>query len=386
MADGQSADIWQDPKAARLAVRLVFLVCGIANACWAPMVPYLKQKLGMDEALLGLVLLGLGGGAMAMMPLAGVLIQRIGSRLTVFVSGLLLCVSVPLLSLVTAPWMLAVGLVVFGACLGAMDVSMNAQAVVVEKRSRRSVMSGFHGMFSLGGLLGVGMLSGLFQLGLGMPLACLLVSATLIIVMLIWSRDLLPPALDSKVDPGERRFRLSYRVVFIGMLCFIAFLAEGAVLDWSAVFLHDWRGFSTETAGYGYAAFSVAMAVCRLTGDKIVQRLGPVMVMRAGGLTAAVGFVLAAAAPQGILSLMGFALVGIGASNVVPVMFSAAGRVKEIPASTSIATVATLGYTGILMGPAMIGLAADGWSLPIALSGVAGLLLIVAFSGNIARR
>lgn len=374
-----------DPRTARRAVRLIFLVCGIASACWAPMVPYLKLSLAMDDAMLGLVLLALGGGAMTIMPLTGLIMARFSSRTTVFWSGLALCVAVPLLTLAPSPILLAAGLFYFGLTLGALDVAMNAQAVVVEKRTGRSVMAGFHGLFSVGGLVGAGMMGGLLWLGLSLTGATLIMVVFMVAVVLTQCRDLLPKSADS-TSAGQKMVWPRGAVLVLGMLCFIAFLAEGAVLDWSAVFLRFSRGFDPAMAGNGYAVFSVAMALGRLTGDKVTQRLGPVAMMRYGGILAAAGYLLAVSVPHGWAGLLGFALVGLGAANVVPVMFSAAGRLKDVPASIAIPTVVTLGYTGILLGPAAIGLVADLTSLPVALGGIAGLLLVVAACAGIARR
>jgi MFS family permease len=170
------------------------------------------------------------------------------------------------------------------------------------------------------------------------------------------------------------------------VLCFVSFLAEGSMLDWSAVLLRDFRGFSAASAGIGYAFFSVAMAAGRLAGDRVVGRLGPVRAVRVGASTAVIGFLLAAMAPWPAASLLGFVLIGLGASNIVPVMFSAAGRLPGNPPAISIAAVTMLGYAGLLSGPALIGFMAHASNLPVALAVVAGLLLLVASSARIVRR
>ncbi|MFI4959408.1 MAG: MFS transporter, partial [Lysobacterales bacterium] len=171
-----------------------------------------------------------------------------------------------------------------------------------------------------------------------------------------------------------------------GVLCFVSFLAEGSMLDWSAVLLRDFRGFSAASAGIGYACFSVAMAAGRLAGDWVIARLGPVWTVRVGASLAAAGFLLAAMAPWSPVSLLGFVLIGLGASNIVPVMFSAAGRSPGSAPAISIATVTTLGYAGLLSGPALIGFVAHASNLPMALGVVAGMLLLVAGAAPIVRR
>jgi predicted MFS family arabinose efflux permease len=166
----------------------------------------------------------------------------------------------------------------------------------------------------------------------------------------------------------------------------VVFLAEGAMLDWSAVFLRSARGFDIAGAGLGYAAFSIAMAGGRLLGDRLTAVLGPTRIVRHGSLLAAAGFLLATALPWAVTSLAGFFLVGLGASNIVPVLFSAAGRLPGTAAGVSIATVTALGYSGMLAGPALIGFIAQATSLPLALSGIAASLLVVAASAAIVRR
>ncbi|OOG45979.1 MFS transporter [Rhodanobacter sp. C01] len=371
--------------AATRATRLIFLVSGIGMASWAPMVPYAKARLGLDDADLGLVLLAFGGGSMLSMPLVGWLTHSYGNRTVISVAGLLLCVAIPLLAIVPSALTLTVTLLYFGAMLGAVDVAMNAHAVEVERRDGRALMSGFHGLFSIGGLAGAAVMSALLALGLPLWAGAVVIALALALIVLSQRNSLL-----SRVDDAAEQtavFRLPRGLVLLlGVLCFVSFLAEGSMLDWSAVLLRDFRGFSAASAGIGYACFSVAMAAGRLAGDRVVGRLGPVWAVRIGAGTAALGFLLAAMASWSPLSLFGFVLIGLGASNIVPVMFSAAGRLPGIPPAISIATVTTLGYAGLLSGPALIGFLAHASNLPVALAVVAGMLLLVAASARIVRR
>jgi predicted MFS family arabinose efflux permease len=370
--------------AATRATRLIFLTSGIGMASWAPMVPYAKARLGLDDADLGLVLLAFGGGSMVSMPLVGWLAHRYGNRKVIGVAGLMLCVAIPLLAIVPNAPALAAVLLYFGAMLGAVDVAMNAHAVEVERRDGRALMSGFHGLFSIGGLAGAAIMSVLLALGLTLRAGALAIALLLALIVLSQRSSLLP-GVD---DAAERStaFRLPRGLVLLlGVLCFVSFLAEGSMLDWSAVLLRDFRGFSAASAGIGYACFSVAMAAGRLAGDRVVSRLGPVRTVRIGGGAAAIGFLLTAMAPWPAVSLLGFMLIGLGASNIVPVMFSAAGRLPGNPPAISIAAVTMLGYAGLLSGPALIGFMAHASNLPVALAVVAGLLLLVAGSARIVR-
>lgn len=374
----------------RLAVatrstRLIFLVSGIGMAAWAPMVPYAKARLGLDDAQLGLMLLAFGGGSMASMPFVGWLSHRFGNRRVIVASGWLLCLALPVLALAPNVAVLTAALLYFGVMLGAVDVAMNAHAVEVERRDGRVLMSGFHGLFSLGGLAGAAGMSALLALGLPLPLAALAVSALLAALVLYLRGGLLPNV--GGAAAGHAPFRMPHgAVLLLGLLCFVSFMAEGSMLDWSAVFLRDFRGFAPSTAGIGYACFSVAMALGRLTGDRLIQRIGPVWAVRAGAGLAATGFALAASLPWPGAALAGFVLVGLGASNIVPVMFSAAGRLSGSSPAIAIAAVTMLGYAGLLSGPALIGFISRLASLPLALAVVAGLLLLVAASARIVRR
>lgn len=373
-------------RAAR-ATRLIFLVSGIGMAAWAPMVPYAKARLGLDDASLGLLLLAFGGGSMVAMPLVGWLTHCCGSRRVIGVGGLLLCLALPLLTIAPGAVALAAVLLYFGAALGAVDVAMNAHAVGVERCAGRPMMSGFHGLFSVGGLCGALGMSVLLAWGLPLLVAAVIVALLLAVVVLTqW------PSLIDEIDEtnnGADRvpaFAMPRGIVLVlGLLCFISFLAEGAMLDWSAVFLRELRGFDAATAGIGYAGFSVAMALVRLTGDRIVARLGPVLTVRLGACVAAAGFLLASLVAWPPAALIGFALIGLGAANIVPVMFGAAGRLPGASPGISLATVTMLGYAGLLSGPALIGFIAQASNLPVAFAAVAGLLLLTAAAARLVR-
>ena len=373
---------------AALATRLIFLMAGFAMASWAPMVPYAKARLHLDDADLGLVLLAFGGGSMLSMPAIGWLAGRYGNRRVIGAAGLLMCLALPVLALVSTLPLLAVGLLYFGAMLGAVDVAMNAHAVDVERLQGRAMMSGFHGLFSVGGLVGAAGMSAMLAGGLPLLACALLVSLAIAVIVFSQQASLLrgAAAMRGAAAPAFV-FRLPRGLLLlVGMLCFVIFLAEGSMLDWSALLLRDFRGTAAASAGIGYACFSVAMAIGRLTGDRLVARLGPVWTVRAGAALAAIGFLTAALLPWEATALLGFVLVGLGAANVVPVMFSAAGRLPASAPAVSIAAVTTLGYAGLLLGPALIGFVAHATTLPAALACVAALLLLVAASARVVRR
>lgn len=366
----------------RLSTRLAFLAAGLAMSAWAPLVPFAKTRLALGDAELGLLLLCLGAGSLVAMPVTGVLTARYGCRLVVLISGALTCLFVPGLAYAPTPLLLGATLFAVGASIGTLDVAMNVQAVIVERESGGSLMSGFHGLFSVGGFIGAGLMALLLWTGLT-PTA----SAAVISALVALSLVLAAPNLLRQPDAAERDGPLFVvphgAVIFIGALCFLSFLAEGAILDWSALLLTVEQGLDASRGGLGYAAFAIAMTVGRLTGDRVVRALGGKRVLLLGGVCGAAGFFLSVLAPSVPLALMGFVLIGLGASNVVPILFTAAGNQKAMPASLAISAVTTLGYAGILAGPAMIGFVAHASSLNLAFGGLGCFMLLIAASARL---
>ncbi len=365
----------------RLSTRLLFLIVGIANATWAPLVPLVKDRAGLDAAGLGLLLLTFGIGSILAMPSAGVAAARLGFRPVLLAGTLALGLALPVLAAASGLVTLTLGLLLFGAGMGAVDCVMNLQAVAVERRSGHPMMSGFHGLYSLGCILGALIASGLLAAGLGAGWSVLLLTAGIAALFAAAWPGILPP--DRGGTRGGPAFALPRGpVLVLGLLCFVVFLTEGSALDWSAVFLIQQRGLDPAWAALGYAAFSVTMTVGRLAGDRVVARLGRRSVVVLGGLLAAVGLALSVLVPAWEAALAGYALVGAGCANIVPVLFTAAGRQRAMAARVAVPAVTTLGYAGVLAGPALIGFAAQALGLPAALLIVAALLVGVAAAGR----
>ncbi|ROT98570.1 MFS transporter [Histidinibacterium lentulum] len=363
----------EDLRPARLATRLSFVAAGFGIACWAPLIPFVKDRLGVAEGAFGLLLLCLGIGSVIAMPVTGIVAARRGARPMVLLGGFGMVLMLPLLALVPEPWMLGVVLALFGASLGTIDVAMNVHAVEVEGRGDRPMMSGFHAMFSLGGFAGAGLMTALLWLGLS-PLQASLIGAALMAAAMAPTGSRMLRARAEAPPP----FSLPRGVVILlAVLAGITFLIEGAVLDWGALLLITRDLAAAETAGAGFMIFSAAMVAGRLAGDRIVSALGPFRVLVAGGVMTIIGLALTLIAPGAGLALMGFLLIGLGASNLVPVLFSAAGRQRIMPAGMAIAAVTTTGYAGVLLGPAAIGGVAEATSLPFAFWGLALLVLAV---------
>ncbi|PNA22641.1 MFS transporter, partial [Pseudomonas sp. FW215-R4] len=363
----------------QMSTRIAFFIAGLGIAAWAPLVPYAKARAGLDEGTLGLLLLCLGVGSILAMPLAGILATRFGCRRVATGGTLLICAALPLLATVSSIPALIATLFMFGAGLGTVDSTVNLQAVIVERASGKNMMSGFHGLFSLGGIVGAAGVSALLGLGLS-PLAAMLVVIVVLIAALFKAVSHMLPYGSESSGPA---FAVPHGIVlFIGGMCFIVFLTEGAALDWSAVFLAQERGIDTAYAGLGYAAFALTMTAGRLTGDRIVRALGATRIILFGGLLAAAGLFLATFAPSWEAALLGYALVGAGCSNIVPVLYTAVGKQTVMPESIAVPAITTLGYAGILAGPAVIGFVAHASSLSFAFGLMAALLVAVAIGGK----
>lgn len=369
----------------QMATRTSFLAGGLGLASWAPLVPYARDRLGLDDADLGLVLLCLGLGSMLSMPLTGILAGRFGCRAVIVAAAMVLAITLCLLAIAPNPFLLATSLFFFGASLGTMDVAINLQAVIVERAAGRAMMSGFHGQFSLGTIVGASGTSVLLHFGLPPFQVTLVVFILISLLVGISAGGLLP--YGNEGNKKEPMFVVPHgRVVFIGLLCFFGFMTEGTTLDWSAIFLITTHGFEPSSAGIGYVLFSIAMTGGRLTGDRLVHAFGGVRVMAFGGVAAAAGFFVAIFAPWGWLAVSGFFLIGCGAANLVPVLFSAVGRQTDMPPGLAIAAISTFGYFGILVGPAMLGFIAHWLSLGTGFGLVAIMLLVVAANARIAAR
>lgn len=355
----------------------VFFLNGVLVASWFVRIPAVQERLSLGEGALGVALLGSAVGAMAAMPAAGWLISRFGSRPVVLGAGL--CLGASLLLPALAPGLLALtlALVALGASNGALDVSMNAHGVAVEKGYGRQILSSFHAAFSLGGLAGSALGGLAAAWGAGVFSHFLAVSALSALAFFPAFAAMLPAGADA--GGGGPAFRWPTRALLgLGVVSFCVLLGEGAMADWSAVYLEDTLGTGAGLAAAGYAAFSLAMTAGRLAGDRLNRRFGPVALVRSGGALAAAGLGISLAVAHPPAALAGFACAGLGFSIVFPVALSAAGHSGDMPPGSAIAAVSTAGYLGFLVGPPAIGFLAE-------LLGLGGALyLVVALSATIA--
>ena len=359
------------------STRVAFLITGIGFASLAPLIPGIKARLTLNDSALGLLLLCVGLGSIVIMPFAGGLAARFGCRAIVFVSALAMCASLPLIPVAQDQVTLAFALALLGAGGGTLDVAMNIQAVVVEKAAERPMMSGFHGMFSVGGIVGAGGLTALLSLELSPFLSQGIIATTCVMMLVAVTPHLLPRQTNIDAQPKIFAFPKG-KVLLLGMLCFIVFMAEGSVTDWSGVLLSDFRHVDLAYAGLGYVAFAAMMTLNRLTGDIVVAKLSRKSVMFGGCVFAAIGFTLSATVPIAAVSILGFAMVGIGLANVVPILFTASGNQNDMPAGLALSSVTTMGYLGLLVGPPMLGFIAHQTSLLVSLTTLAALCVCVA--------
>jgi predicted MFS family arabinose efflux permease len=372
-----------DSASTRLATRLSFLVAGFGLACWAPLVPFARERLAVDEGMLGLLILCLGIGSVLAMLAAGVLSARFGSRPIIVAGGFGLVLTLPLLAIAPTPVTLGASLLLFGGSLGSLDVAMNIHAVEVERGASRPLMSGFHALFSIGGFIGSAMMTSLLSLKVSALHGVLMASALMALaIAAVW-----PRLLRTKAADGEPHFALPRGIVLVlAGLTAATFLAEGALLDWSALLITDARLVGVEQGGLGYMLFAIAMTVGRLAGDTLTVRVGDRSTLLLGGCIAVAGFALLLTSPIAAVALAGFILIGLGAANIVPVLFRRAGSQTVMPAGLAVAAITTSGYAGVLMGPASIGFVAKAVGLNVAFWMLAALLgLVPLLSGVVTR-
>ena len=347
-------------------------------------IPAVQNRLGLDDGELGLSLLSLSFGAILAMPSTGWLIQKGGNPLVLRAAATGLCLALPLLPLAPTMPLLMLSLFVFGIAFGLFDVAMNVQAVAIEQRHGLPIMSSFHGVFSVGGLVGAASAGVVAGRGVE-PFPHLLVVAVVLLGLTGATGRFL---LDTEARRGEgSAFALPPRSLLgLGVLSFCVLLSEGAVADWSGVYLENVLGSSAAAAASGYAAFSLAMAGMRFAGDALTLRLGPVWMVGGGGLLAGLGLGGALLIGSVPAMIVGFACMGIGLAASFPIALGAAGRTPELAPGAAIGAVTTAGYTGLLTGPVIIGFIADGTGLRTALLLVALLTLLSALLAGTVRR
>lgn len=362
--------------AARAAISAGLLLLGVGFASWVVRIPDAQRRLALSEGELGVTLLGMAVGGLLAFPLSAALIARFGSRRVGL--GALFSVGLALAAPPHAPtpFLLALVLLVLGMAGSVMAVSYNTQASEVERQLGRPIMAGVHALFSLGGLIGAGLGGLVAEAGIG-GATHLGVAGLAVAVLALATGPFLLESGAEPSSPHEGRAALARPLIFLGVLAFCVLFSEGAVADWSTIYLRDAAGARPAEAAAGYAAFSLMMAAGRFVGDGLTVRLGPARLVRLGGAMAAAGIALAVLHREPWAGVAGFGLVGAGLSSIYPTLVAAAGRTPGAPASSSIALVSSIGYTGFVAGPPLIGMIGEVLTLRagVAIIGLAGLLI-----------
>lgn len=365
----------------RTSTRLIFALGGIILGAWAPLVPVAKLRLGIDEGTLGLLLLCMGVGSILAMPATAYLTSRYGCRQVISASAAGLCLVLPVLATAGSVWLMALTLVGFGMVMGCTSVAMNLQAVIVERNEGKALMSGFHAMFSLGGIIGSGGIAAMLALGVT-PLQASLVISLVLASLLLAAR---PGLLAESEGGGTKAPAIVVPqgvVIAIGVLSLLAMLAEGGVLDWGALFMVEAHNADFGLAGFAYTAFAITMTIGRLLGDRLRTAFGDLNMLIGSAILATLGFLASLFLPTAIAALAGFLLVGAGISNIAPILFTMTGRTKRMPANLAVASVLTVGYVGIIAGPAAIGLIAHATSIQTAFLLLCFAMVVIAIAAR----
>ncbi len=368
----------QQTQTGRWPVAAMFATNGFVMGAWAPQIPLLLTRHNISATTLGLLILALGLGAVGAMLFAGRLIQSHGSRRIARAFGLAAAPTLPLVVLAPNLWLLTPAMALMGAVLGSMDVAMNANAVEVERRMGRAIMSSSHGFWSLGGFIG-GLGGSYIIAQWGAETQALIVACIALVTVLLASPKLIadaPHPVETKPKPHALLPR-DASLWILGFMALFCMVPEGAVLDWAAIYLSRELGSDLFRSGLGFAGFAAAMAAMRFVGDRLRNRFGAVKTLQISGLISAAGLLGGALAPNDIIAIASFTFAGLGVANMVPILFSAAGNHPGMTAGAAISTVTMVGYAGILVAPSSIGFIADHIGFRATYAALAVVLLIV---------
>jgi MFS family permease len=368
----------------RWAVATMFLVNGFLVGSWAPQIPLLLTRLGITAFTLGLLILCFGLGALSSMPCSGYLMSKHGTRKVLRVFAAIATLGLLAVALAPNVWLAAVALWLFGAMVGSMDVAMNANAVVVEQKLSRAIMSSSHGFWSLGGFAGGGAGGVIIQNFGHLQHAALVMVIASAAVAFAYPRLI---AEDHPVGHAQTKFSLprTATVYLVGVIALLGMVPEGAVLDWAALYLQRERGTDLAVAGFAFAGFSAAMAIMRFLGDGVRNRFGAVRTFRISGVIASVSMLAAGLAPWPWLAIAAFACCGLGIANMVPIAFSAGGNQPGTTSGTGMAIVTTMGYSGLLLAPSAIGFAAERTGFGPVFIALSGLLVVACLMAPLVR-
>lgn len=363
----------------RIAVSVFFFCIGLCFASWASRIPDIKIALGLSKASLGTILLALPAGQLSAMPFSGRLVTHYGSKKVLRIGLVLYAIAVTNLGLAEAPWQLALALYIFGVCGNLCNISVNTQAIRAEKLYGRPIMTSFHGAWSIAGFTGAGI--GWFMTARHVsPYLHFVIVASAVIITVLFTQKFLQWGRSS-IKPEKRSFfsRPDKRLVHLGIIAFCSMASEGAMFEWSGVYFREVVEAPVNLVVLGYSSFMIMMATGRFAGDRLIEHFGRKKSLQASGVLITIGLFTAALFPNIITATIGFLVVGLGVSSIVPMVYSAAGKVPGIPPGIALATVSSISFLGFLMGPPLIGYIAEISSLrySFALIGLLGIAIAV---------
>lgn len=358
----------------RFSTYIGYIILGLAFGLWAMLVPFVKDRLMVDKAQLGMLLLLIATGAVISMLFTGLTAAKIGCRKTVVISTILVIICLPVLSVSSNIYLTGLFMLLFGMGLGMLDVTLNIQGAIVEESMKKHLMAGFHSMYSFGVFFGILIITYLLKF-VSSSYAAFIISGIIFILLIA----IIPALLSYGGDKPQKIFIKPTRILFVlGMICFIAFVAEGVILDWSALFMREVRNIQPEYAGYSFSLFYITMGIFRFIGDKTAEKFSIKSILFASSITAIAGLIIMLYVPYNAASFIGFTLAGAGLANMVPVTISAAGKYRgNMPLSIAVSAVATVGYFGTLIGPSVMGFVSEHTNLTIAFSLIGALLFII---------
>ena len=365
----------------RIAVKTAFFINGFIFANWVSRLPRIQEMFNADDGTIGLVLLASSIGAVGAMPFTGWVIIKNGSRRITLISAILYCAFVPLIPLCQNLFVLIVLYFFMGIVTGMLDVAMNAQAILVEREYKRPIMTSFHALFSIGMMLGAASASLFTEIKLDLVQHFFIVAGAALLGAVWMSRHLIFDRPEAAHHDGPL-FRLPSRsMIALGIITFCCMIGEGSMSDWSVNYMENVANASVTLAPIGLSAFATAMTLGRIFGDSMRKRSGDRAMIIGGGLTALTGLCAALIFPSPYVTITGFFLVGLGLSSIVPIAYSIGGNEKNLPPGVGLAMVTTVGYSGFLIGPPVIGFIADWLNLRVSLGVIALLLALMTILG-----
>ncbi len=368
----------------RLAVSLLFLMHGIHMGAWSPKIPELASRLSLTPSALGMMIFAFGVGSLVMMPVTGLLISRHGSAKVTQWAALLFAFTLLLVTLSPNIATAAIAIFIFGGFTGALDIGMNTNAVEVEKSMRRAIMSSCHAYWSIGAFIGAS--TGGILISAAGTIGHTVILTVVALMILAYAWNIIMPDAPHPAEHKEKvRLPLSPLPWLLGIMALFSMIPEGAVLDWGALYLRNELGASVALSGFAFGSFALTMAVMRFIGDAVRDRFGAVRTLQMCTIMAIIGMLVSGIATNTTMAMTGFAICGIGISNMVPIAFSAAGNLPGYAKGVAMSVVTVMGYSGALFAPSIIGFIAEHTGFKVIFLALPALMTVVLALSGLAR-